>query len=314
MLRKYHLLVFGELKWKFQIRFPFLSRSAMWVSVGTSNAMVAKWCHTVKKTTSKLITWTTSHCAWQSSSLLNGEVRFYLKTLEKFLTKFSLFLGGHVYNMTKHLSPMEFQNLKAHTIYLCEQFLNRSLQPFEREIFIYPRMCHEVTCREWRYNLLEDCFECGQVSEFFKTLQAPFQVENPHIVNFKVSHCKSHPLSVNHLKFCRSYALYQKIILRERSYGRIDVTLPHRVLKKLPKLNEHVEETLKLLYKNITAFQDECVRASLMQVSTYPLTAFYAQQQVEFELHESSYTIHLVGMVWNFWKFNQKFQEILKLI
>lgn len=74
-----------------------------------------------------------------------------------------LFTGGHVYNQSKHLTPSEFRNLKAHTIFLCEQFLNRSLQPYEREIFLFPRLCHEATCREWKTNLLNDCAKCGQV-------------------------------------------------------------------------------------------------------------------------------------------------------
>jgi hypothetical protein len=68
-----------------------------------------------------------------------------------------------VYNQSKHLTPAEFRNLKAHTLYLCEQFLNRSLQPFEREIFLFPRLCSEANCREWKSSLLNDCTKCGQV-------------------------------------------------------------------------------------------------------------------------------------------------------
>lgn len=73
------------------------------------------------------------------------------------------FSGGHVYHMSRNLNHAEFRNLKAYTIFLIEQFLNRSLQPFEREIFLFPRLCHEASCREWRSDLLSDCKKCEQV-------------------------------------------------------------------------------------------------------------------------------------------------------
>jgi hypothetical protein len=113
-------------------------------------------------------------------------------------------------------------------------------------------------------------------------------------VIIQVSHCTEHTLSDDHLKFCSSYALFQNIILRQKSYGKIEVTLPHRVLKKSPALTENSEDALMLLYKNITAFKDECVKATLMQISTFPLTAFYAQQMIELKSNEQM-VIHLVG-------------------
>lgn len=67
--------------------------------------------------------------------------------------------------MAKHLTSMEFRNLRLHTISLCEQFLNRTLLTFEREVFLFPRLCHYDKCREWRCNLLRDCEKCGQVSD-----------------------------------------------------------------------------------------------------------------------------------------------------
>jgi hypothetical protein len=72
--------------------------------------------------------------------------------------------GGHIYNLSKLLTSTEFKNLRLHTIHLCEQSLNRPLSTFEREIFLFPRLCYEQKCREWRGNLLLDCDKCGQVS------------------------------------------------------------------------------------------------------------------------------------------------------
>jgi hypothetical protein len=105
-----------------------------------------------------------------------------------------------------------------------------------------------------------------------------------------------HPLPESHVEqFCSSFALFQRIILHEKSYGCIKLELPKKVLKRAPILSDNVQDTLRLLYKNITAFQDESVYAALMQIATAPLTAFYAHQQTGLELKEQM-VIHIVGM------------------
>lgn len=77
---------------------------------------------------------------------------------------FFSYSGGHVYNLSKHLTSIEFRNLRIHTISLCQQFLDRTLTTYERELFLFPRLCHEASCREWKSNLLNDCEKCGLVS------------------------------------------------------------------------------------------------------------------------------------------------------
>lgn len=104
-----------------------------------------------------------------------------------------------------------------------------------------------------------------------------------------------HPLPTNeHELFCRDFALFQKIILRQKSYGKIDVTLPRRVLRHQPLLSDDVVDTLGLLYKNITAFQDDCVNSALTQISTYPLSALYIQQKSGVSV-TSKFVMHLIG-------------------
>ena len=113
----------------------------------------------------------------------------------------------------------------------------------------------------------------------------------------KVSYCTLHPLTnTAHDLHCTSFALYQKIILRQKSYGRIEVAMPHRVLKEEPELTNDVDLTLKLLYKNVTAFRDDCVYAALLSIATGPLTAFYAFQQTGVAFGDRM-VIHLVGML-----------------
>lgn len=103
-------------------------------------------------------------------------------------------------------------------------------------------------------------------------------------------------MNENHKRTCSSFALFQRIILHEKSYGKINVALPQKVLRKIPILTDNVQDTMRLLYKNITAFQDECINAALMQIATAPLTTFYAYQKVGLEFKEQM-TIHFVGRV-----------------
>lgn len=72
--------------------------------------------------------------------------------------------GGHVYNNARILNDDDYRSLRVHTLNLCENALQRHLQPFEREILLFPRLCATGTCREWRQQLLTECKSCGQVS------------------------------------------------------------------------------------------------------------------------------------------------------
>ena len=71
--------------------------------------------------------------------------------------------------MAKHLSSLEFRNLRIHSIFLCEEFLARPLCAYEREMILFPRLCHLQKCREWKSELLGDCEKCGQVSGEIKS-------------------------------------------------------------------------------------------------------------------------------------------------
>jgi hypothetical protein len=52
---------------------------------------------------------------------------------------------------------------------------------------------------------------------------------------------------------------------------------------------------MRLLYKNITAFQqDDCINSALMEIASAPLTTFYAHQKMGLEFKEQM-VIHFVG-------------------
>lgn len=78
--------------------------------------------------------------------------------------------GGHIYNNARILNDDDYRSLRVHTLNLCENSLKRHLQPFEREILLFPRLCSTGACREWRQNLLTECKSCGQVSSIDKIM------------------------------------------------------------------------------------------------------------------------------------------------
>lgn len=82
--------------------------------------------------------------------------------------------------------------------------------------------------------------------------------------------------------------------MHEKSYGRINVELPQKVLKRVPIITENVFDTLRLIYRSTQAFEDDCINAALMNIATTPLTAFYGYQKAGGEFKEQM-VIHLIG-------------------
>lgn len=133
--------------------------------------------------------------------------------------------------MAHKLTDDEYRNLRVHTLNQSEQMLRRPLQAFEREILLFPRTCSSPSCREWRQNLLSECKDCRQVS-----------------------FCTDHPdhLPAAHKQWCKSYFLFQKLILRQKILGRIEPVLPVRIASKSFTVPPNIDEVMKLLYKNST--------------------------------------------------------------
>ncbi|XP_035794021.1 uncharacterized protein LOC118467535 [Anopheles albimanus] len=182
--------------------------------------------------------------------------------------------GGHLYQLARKLNVQEYRNLRVHTLNQIELTLKRQLQPYEREIVLFPRICLAPDCREWRQELLTECKDCRQVS---------YCAAQP-----------AHLLLAAHARWCKAYLLFQKLILRQRILGRIEPVLPTRIITKSSPLPINIDETIKQLYKSSSALRDECVYAVLSQIATAPLTALHAYQRTGLPFG-STFTIHLVG-------------------
>jgi hypothetical protein len=69
----------------------------------------------------------------------------------------------HIYADSKNITGQNYRLLRMQMIVSCEKVLKRRLAPWEQEALLYPRVCADVNCREWRQSKLVDCDGCGQV-------------------------------------------------------------------------------------------------------------------------------------------------------
>lgn len=69
----------------------------------------------------------------------------------------------HLYGDIQGITGQDYRLLRMQMIVSCEKVLKRRLVPWEQEALLYPRICADVNCREWRQGKLEDCEGCEQV-------------------------------------------------------------------------------------------------------------------------------------------------------
>lgn len=137
----------------------------------------------------------------------------------------------------------------------------------------------------------------------------------------QVFHCMDNPEHKpdTHERWCKALALYQKFVVRQSISGRIEPNLPSRVFNKPYILPNSIADVFNDLYKSYNGtnkhliwhsiefaehkeilnsysidLKDDCVFATLTQLATAPLTAYYATRIADAKIGEK-FTIHLVG-------------------
>ncbi|CAF4956622.1 unnamed protein product [Pieris macdunnoughi] len=182
-----------------------------------------------------------------------------------------------IYGDVKNITGQDYRVLRMQLIISCEKMLKRKLVPWEQEALLYPRICNNSACREWRQGLLTDCQGCGQVS-----------------------YCTEHPehLPISHQRWCKSYALYQKLVSYQQKLGRLEPTLPTKVMPADYQIPETMNEVLASLYEEKLDMSDVDY-AAVTQIATAPLTAAYCYQTNGKNFNgltkKSTLTIHIVG-------------------
>ncbi|KAL7734981.1 hypothetical protein ACLKA6_011246 [Drosophila palustris] len=178
--------------------------------------------------------------------------------------------GHDVFYKSGDFSAEQFRSYRIVCIRQLEKTMNRSLTATEQEVLLFPFICSHVKCREHRFKRLKACTRCGEVA-FCKD---------------KLNH-----LSDSHAAWCATYRLFKQFVMRQFKFGRLEPPLPDEILREAPVSCSNTREIMKRLKFNVG---DECEFAALTQVSTGPLTAFYALKLCN-RLDSEQLTIHLVG-------------------
>ncbi|XP_053620251.1 titin [Plodia interpunctella] len=188
----------------------------------------------------------------------------------------------HIYEDAATITGHNYRLLRMQMIVSCEKILKRKLVPWEQEALLYPRVCGDVQCREWRLNKLADCDGCGQIS-----------------------YCSSVPdhLPSSHQRWCKSYSLYQKLVCYQQTQGRLEPKLPGRVITGYYQVPDKINEVLAAMYEEKIDMND-VQYAALTQLATAPLTAVYSFQVYTNKMNaiyangtykKTSFTIHVIG-------------------
>ncbi|GBP03433.1 hypothetical protein EVAR_101798_1 [Eumeta japonica] len=188
-----------------------------------------------------------------------------------------------IYSDARDIKGQNYRLLRMQAIVSCEKILQRKLLPCEQEALLYPRMCAEITCREWGQNNLKDCVGCGQIA-----------------------YCKDKPehLPKSHQRWCKSYHLYKKLVIYQQKTGKLDPKLPTRVVTDVDfRLPDKINELLATLYEEKIDI-DDMHYAALTQMITAPLTTAYCYQLYHNHMNSTmangvhkkpTFVVHLIG-------------------
>ncbi|XP_043069966.1 uncharacterized protein [Drosophila bipectinata] len=179
--------------------------------------------------------------------------------------------GHDMFYKCGDFSAEQFRSYRIVCIRQVEKEMNRQLTATEQELLLFPLLCSQAKCREHRLKRLSTCGGCGEVA-----------------------FCKDKPdhLSPDHSKWCHAYRLFKACVMFQAKFGRLEPSLPNKVLRELPMACSNTGHMMKKLNFNVT---DECEYAALTQVSTGPLTAWFALKLCERLRSCEELTIHLIG-------------------
>ncbi|KAI8037939.1 hypothetical protein M5D96_009440 [Drosophila gunungcola] len=179
--------------------------------------------------------------------------------------------GHEMFYKCGDFSGEQFRSYRIVCIRQVEKEMNRPLSATERELLLFPMICSEPKCREHQFKRLAICGGCGEYA-----------------------FCKDKPghRSKEHAKWCGAFQLFKAFIMFQANFGRMEPSLPNKVLRELPMACSSTKHIMKKLNFNVT---NECEYAALTQVSTGPLTAWFALKLCERIRNCEELTLHLIG-------------------
>nr|XP_018911935.1 PREDICTED: uncharacterized protein LOC109040441 isoform X1 [Bemisia tabaci] len=174
----------------------------------------------------------------------------------------------HIFNQASGLSAQEFRLFRYNLLVECQNSVERQLQLWEREMFLYPAVC--TFCHNPSTKILETCNRCKMAA-----------------------FCPAHKdKSAEHEEWCDVLTLLRDFAISEWKNGAIQIKLPMEMSEKNLRIPETFENILDSC--NIT---DVFERIQLTQLITAPLTVLFGADDL-FRPPTGSrkqFVVHLIG-------------------
>lgn len=184
--------------------------------------------------------------------------------------------GGGL-SLLPELTADEYRVYRLKLIEMVARRLARPLELWEKEILLYPRVCHG--CRRFS-TTLRRCEACG-VALFCE------QVHDD-----------------GHEKWCREFGVFRRMLFMQHENGHVDPELPRAPPQTNPlRLPDSFDSLMARLYRNSTYYHNiDCYTyCNLSHVSTVPLTTLYSVQAScqDWEVADTL-VVHVIGAEFQF--------------
>lgn len=174
---------------------------------------------------------------------------------------------AHILQGAPRTSPDAFRVLRIHNMQDCEHAIARTLDSWEKEMFIFPHVCTQ--CHEYRAEALVVCSRCNHSSS-----------------------CKGHPPD-SHDNCCLHLSRYKAIIKDQVKFGVYCPSIPpSQISSTLPKLT-----SIYNTFNNIRKAMSDFEFFELTEIVTYPLTVLNTLLCIKNsqELSSKEFVLHVVG-------------------
>ncbi|XP_032669959.1 uncharacterized protein LOC116843585 isoform X2 [Odontomachus brunneus] len=183
-------------------------------------------------------------------------------------------IGGSL-SLLPELTPDDYRIYRLKLIEIVECRLGRSLELWEKEIILYPRVCR--SCRNFS-KALRNCPAC--------------QVE---------LYCDNH--DSGHEKWCREFQVFRRVLFMQHENGHVNPEMPDTFRENPLHLPDDFDSLMARLYDYSTYYRgmDCYTYCSLSHISTIPLTALYSMQ-ISCQNWEiiDTFVIHVIGAEFQF--------------
>lgn len=174
------------------------------------------------------------------------------------------------------LDAEQYRIYRLELLAILECEIKRSLDLWEKEIILYPRVCR--VCRRFSEKL-GCCTRCGM--EYF---------------------CKGH--EQDHKNWCDEFQVFQRFLHLQHKHGCVDPKIPNAHLEMFVARPEFdLDKLIHQIYGNSLYYrQMDCYTYSILShLCTIPLTALYSMQASCTEWQDKTdWTIHVLGAEFQF--------------